>query len=110
MYFSLFIAFLVVASTAAVVVESLPVFYHNRSILWYYGEVAVMAIFTFEFAARCYAHSISWNKFLKFMTGKQHLFDLSISDICRSVGNRPLLRGNGRSKGLFWRVSKIDSL
>lgn len=74
MYFSLFIAFLVVASTTAVVVESLPIFYRNRSIFWHYGEVAVMAIFTFEFVARCYAHSISWNKFLKFMTGKERIF------------------------------------
>lgn len=70
MYFSLFIAFLVVVSTAAVVIESLPAFYRNRSIVWYYGEVAVMAIFTFEFVARCCAHSISWKRFAKFMTGK----------------------------------------
>jgi hypothetical protein len=70
MYFSLFIAFLVIASTTAIVIESLPTFYHNHSIIWwYYGEVVVMTIFTIEFIARCYAHSISWNKFIAFMTG-----------------------------------------
>lgn len=67
MCFSLFIAFLVVVSTVAVTVESLPMFYNHRSPIWYYFEATVMTIFTLELLARVYAHSVSWKRFCRFL-------------------------------------------
>lgn len=66
MYFSLFIAFLVVLSTVAVVIESMPMFYRQRNMTWFYGEIVVMSIFSSEFLARVYAHSKTWKEFRRF--------------------------------------------
>ena len=97
--FALFIAFMVMLSSIGVIIESLPQFYANGSILWWQFETVTLIIFTSELSLRCFAHSTSWKQFNRFFWSFSNFIDIiAIAPVFIEV---VILSGNGQDTKRF---------
>lgn len=73
---SVLIALTIVSSSVTAIVETVPYYYKSQERLWVLFESIIVAVFTFEFATRCYAHSSTMTQFIKFCRSFYTVIDL----------------------------------
>lgn len=73
---AIFLAFAIICSSILAVVETVPIFYRSNLSLLLVIESLLVAIFTLEFATRCYAHSSTWGQLGRFLRSFFTLIDL----------------------------------
>lgn len=73
---SVLIALTIVSSSVTAIVETVPYYYKSQERLWVLFESIIVAVFTFEFVIRCYAHSSTLKQFIKFCRSFYTVVDL----------------------------------
>ncbi|ELU41586.1 hypothetical protein AG1IA_04381 [Rhizoctonia solani AG-1 IA] len=71
-----FSTFLIAFSACVTTLETLPAFRSSSERVWFGIETALVALFTLEYGARCFAHSETWSQLWSWATSFFPILDL----------------------------------
>ncbi|KAG8726705.1 hypothetical protein FRC12_023158 [Ceratobasidium sp. 428] len=71
-----FSTFLIAFSACVTTLETLPAFRSSDERIWFGIETALVALFTLEYSARCFAHSETWSQLWNWSTSFFPVLDL----------------------------------